>query len=230
MIAFQQIEDRAALRHGGHDVLETFLTRPVTPDVIAAIPANRWLSEMSRMVFQAGFNWQLIDKKWPVFEEAFNDFNLPVCAHLSEEALEQKMASGTLVKSWQKMKTIPHNAAMLLEIEQEHGTVGHYFSSWKTTDFNNNIHAVSARGSRLGGSSLSVILRRMGVDALVPSGDVIGALHDANIIDGPLKSKKSWKQLQHALDQWQAETGRSITEISQILGLSYGEVYHDKRD
>lgn len=224
MISIHTIEDLAAQRHGGHEVLARRLSRPLSAAQIAQPDDTRWLSEMTRMIFQAGFNWRLIDNKWPDFEQAFDGFGLLGCAHLSDDVLEQKMQSGVLVRSWPKLKTIPHNAQVLLELSEQYGSVGSGFAQWQPQDYAHNLQQMQARTQRLGGKSLPVVLRRMGVDALIPAADVVGALQDARIIDGPLKSRRAWQQVQNALDHWGQESGYSLTEISQILGLSYGQI------
>jgi len=40
--------------------------RPKTDDA--------YLEKMAKTVFRSGFNWDVIEKKWPDFREAFEDF------------------------------------------------------------------------------------------------------------------------------------------------------------
>jgi 3-methyladenine DNA glycosylase Tag len=70
---FDEIWARAAERKGGDAALEALANEypPKTPTQLAAISDDRWLAEMTRGVFRAGFNWQVIDNKWPGFEAAF---------------------------------------------------------------------------------------------------------------------------------------------------------------
>ena len=78
MQGFAAIEERALARHGQarlNDVLAR-RCRVLSSEDIAAQPNDRWLAEATRMIFQAGFNWDVIDKKWPNFESAFNGFGL----------------------------------------------------------------------------------------------------------------------------------------------------------
>ena len=67
MQTFDEIYDRAVARRGGEAALEAQLAewRSKSRDEIAATPDDRWLAQMSRGVFQAGFNWRVIDNKWP---------------------------------------------------------------------------------------------------------------------------------------------------------------------
>src|SRR3546814_19652975 len=77
--SFADLYARAADRKGGVRVLEGLLPVPKTPDALAAIPDDRWLAEMTRRVFQAGFNWSVVDAKWPGFEVAFDGFDVNRC-------------------------------------------------------------------------------------------------------------------------------------------------------
>ncbi|MFT7587635.1 MAG: 3-methyladenine DNA glycosylase Tag, partial [Cellvibrionaceae bacterium] len=69
MSSFQPIYDRAAARKGGEPELKKLLSgHPKTSDQLAVIPDDRYLAEMTRRVFCAGFVWNVIDNKWPNFE------------------------------------------------------------------------------------------------------------------------------------------------------------------
>jgi 3-methyladenine DNA glycosylase Tag len=225
MMSFQEIEDRACTRHGGYEQIAPKLIAPLGAEEIAAIGDDRWLSAFSRIVFQTGFNWSVIDKKWPAFEEAFGQFNLRYCASLSDESLEEKMKAGNIVKHWAKVSSIPGNAAFLLDLVEEYQSLGVYFSEWKGENFCDNIQLLKARGSRLGGRVGQIAMRRMGVDSMVLSSDVLGALGQAGSISKMPASKKAWSTLQETIDQWQAETAYSLNKLSQLLALSYGDVY-----
>jgi 3-methyladenine DNA glycosylase Tag len=82
MRSFAEIYARAAERKGGAAALEAMIAEwPPKPTAeLAAIPDHRWLAEMTRGVFRAGFNWRVIDAKWPGFEAAFHGFDPPLNA------------------------------------------------------------------------------------------------------------------------------------------------------
>lgn len=71
---FSTIQEKAEDRHGGDTALAANM--PALADVksLADTPDDRWLSEMTKRAFQAGFNWNLIERKWPDFEDAFDRF------------------------------------------------------------------------------------------------------------------------------------------------------------
>ncbi|WP_430461062.1 DNA-3-methyladenine glycosylase I [Thalassolituus sp. LLYu03] len=216
---FAEIESLAFTRHG-KDVVEQRLSRPQTAGAIAAQTDDRWLSELSRIVFQTGFNWTVVDNKWPAFEREFGGFNLAYCRQLSDEQLEDIMQRDGLIKHWAKIKSITDNAVYLSELVAVHGSVGAYFSNWQAADYGDNISALQKCGSRLGGKTAQIWLRRMGVDALIFSNDVIAGLKREGVVNSAPSSKKAWASVQQALDIWRQQSGRSLNEISQILALS----------
>ncbi len=59
---FSTIYDRAAKRKGGEDVLQVLLStiEILSASKISKIPDDRFLSMITRGVFQAGFNWKVI--------------------------------------------------------------------------------------------------------------------------------------------------------------------------
>ncbi len=37
---------------------------------------DAYFENMTRVIFQAGLNWKMIDEKWPNFKEAFKNFSI----------------------------------------------------------------------------------------------------------------------------------------------------------
>ena len=75
-VSFAELYARAAERKGGTQALEHALPVPKSRDDLVAIPDARWLAEMTKRVFQAGFNWSVVETKWPGFEAAFDGFDV----------------------------------------------------------------------------------------------------------------------------------------------------------
>ena len=223
MPPFADIETLAIARAGGPDALEQQLNKPATSDAIRSISDDRWLSDFSKSVFQAGFSWKVVDDKWPGFESVFHGFDLSACAAMTDEALENTLKDTGLIRNWVKIKTIRDNARMLSDLSRQHGGLGTFFSGWQSTDYCSNVHQLTAAGSRLGGKTAQLTLRRLGVDSLIYTQDVIVALRREGIINNAPTSAKARNTLQQALNQWMSESGRSLNEISKIMALSVGE-------
>lgn len=219
---FRDIESGVIERFGGERQLEQKLTRPSSPRTLEKIPDSEWLSAASRAVFQAGFNWTVVRNKWPRIEEIFHGFDLHYCTFMPDDELENVMKQDGMIRHWAKTKSIRHNAIFFLELSRAHGGLGHYFAGWKAADYADNLRFLRNGGSRLGGRTGQVFLRRMGVDTLIFSADMVQALVREGVVQKTPSSKKDWAALQRAMAAWQEQTGRSLNEISQILAYSVG--------
>ncbi|MBL4584746.1 MAG: DNA-3-methyladenine glycosylase I [Pseudomonadales bacterium] len=110
MILFEEVEAQAALHQGCVAQLREKLTSPKSASQLREMTDDRYLSALTKIIFQLGFRWSIIENKWQSFEAAFGEFNLDHCQMLSEEQLESQMMSGTIIKNWAKVRSIPSNA------------------------------------------------------------------------------------------------------------------------
>ena len=220
MITFAEIEARAAGRKGGGDALEALLYKPKPLAEVAAVPEDRWLSEMTKAIFQSGFNWDLIEKRWPQFEDAFEHFSVTRWLFMSDDDLDHLLKAPGLVANAQKIRSVAGNAQFLSDIAKEAGSVGAWFTGWPLDRYMELCLVLKDRGSRLGGKTGQYVMRRMGMDALILSSSVVKALNDAGVVSGEPSSKKDFAAIQKAIETWHAESGRGLTHMSQILAFS----------
>ncbi|ESQ91187.1 3-methyladenine DNA glycosylase [Asticcacaulis sp. AC460] len=220
MIRFAEIEARAAERKGGAEALQSLLITPKSMAEVAAIPEDRWLSQFTRCIFEAGFNWDLIDKRWPQFEAVFDGFDVTRWLFMSDEDLSSLMKAEGLVANAMKIRSVAGNAQYLSEVAKSHGSAGAYFASWPVERYMELASELKSRGSRLGGATGQRALRRMGRDALILSPSVIKALNHWGVVPGEPTSKKDIAAVQAAITAWHEQGGRGLTQMSQILAYS----------
>jgi 3-methyladenine DNA glycosylase Tag len=222
--SYAEIYARASARKGGDAALDVLLAeyQPLPKPELAAIPDHRWLSEMTRRVFQAGFNWQVIDNKWPGFETAFHGFDVPLNAAMSDEEFDAHLKNTAIVRNAQKVLSIRANAAFLADLAREHGSAARFFADWPDDDFIGLLEVVKARASRLHGETAMRFFRAMGKPAFITTRDVAGALIEAGVLTKPPSSQKDFRAVQDAFNAWSAESGRDLTAISRTLSLSTG--------
>ena len=220
MKSFQPIYESACNHVGSEKTLNKRLSKPKTSDEILPTPDDRWLSEITKCVFQAGFSWSLIENKWDRFEEVFEGFNISRWLFMSDDDIDDFLKTEGIVKNPAKIRSIGENAKMLCDLRDEHTSVGAYFSGWKAADYTANIQSLQKQGSRLGGKTAQVFLRRMGIDTPVFTKDVLKALARTGMSGKHPTSNKAWQDTQVVFDMWHKETGYSLTELSQILALS----------
>jgi 3-methyladenine DNA glycosylase Tag len=175
---------------------------------------------MSRRIFQAGLKHELVDRKWPAFEEVFRGFDPATVAGLYDETLEAMLEDTRLIRHMGKLQATRHNARAVLEIAAEHGSFGAFVAHWPVTDITGLWAILAKRMKQLGGNSAPVFLRMMGKDTFVPTDFVVQALNHWAAFEGTPKSKADQARLQTVFNAWHAETGKPLCHLSQILALS----------
>ncbi|MDJ0628028.1 MAG: DNA-3-methyladenine glycosylase I [Rhodobacter sp.] len=222
MRTFDEIFAIAAERKGGTDALEALLTPPLSPEELERIPDHRWLSQFSKNVFSAGFNWKVIENKWPGFEEAFHGFDVARCAMMDDVWFDELIQDTRIVRHGAKIQSVRDNAAFLQELAAEHGTAAKAFATWPADDYVGLLQMLKTRGTRLGGTSGQYALRFIGLDSFILSRDVVARLIAEGVIDKAPTSKGALAKVQEAFNEWRRQSGRSLTEISRVLAMSVG--------
>ncbi len=216
---FATVFDTALSRHGLAAV-EARLPTPRNAADLAALPDDRYLSEMSRRVFRAGLKHSLVDAKWPAFEEVFFAFEPRRVRAMPDEALERLMADARLIRHWGKLKSVRDNAAAMVGIAAaEHGSFGKWLAAWPGDDITGLWEELAKAFSQMGGNSGPSFLRMVGKDTFVLSPSVVAGLkHWAGMM--PPKNRRDRAAAQAVFNGWAAETGRPLSQLSLILALS----------
>jgi hypothetical protein len=88
-----------------------------------------YLGVMSKVVFQSGMSWDVINKKWPQIDEAFRGFDAKAVAGLSARDVSKLAEDPRVVRNRRKLEAIVENARTMLELDAEHGTFRKYLRS-----------------------------------------------------------------------------------------------------
>ena len=159
MTSFQSIYDIAAKNRGSVELLEAILPKHKSPEVLADLTDDRYLSMMTRCIFRAGFVWRVIDNKWPGFESAFANFNPMAVAHFSDERLEELAQDRSIVRNFTKIISVRNNAVYVLDKQRSHGSFGAFIAEWPTSNIIGLWLELKKKGCRLGGNSGPMRLR-----------------------------------------------------------------------
>lgn len=222
MSKFRTIEARARARKGDElDVILSERLHPVlsAPDM-AETADDRWLSAMAKGVFAAGFRWKVVQAKWAETEEAFIGFAPKLVASLSVDAERALAQDRRIIRNPQKIRAAIENAQMVQRVSGEHGSFGKFVSGWPDDDVIGLWAWLKANGTRLGGDTGPRVLRHMGKDTFILTGDVTHGLTTAGLMTAKPTSKRGQREAQAAFNSWRAETGRSMGELSMILAMS----------
>ncbi len=218
MRPFADIRAAAVARKGEADIKAHMPTPPETP--LASLTDDRLLSEFSKRVFQAGFNWKVVEAKWPGFEDAFHGFDIGRNAMMSDEDLDRHLKNTAIVRHAAKILSVRDNAVFLGDLAREHGSAAACIGNWPPSDTVGLFAMMKARGTRLGGTTGQYALRFAGFDNFILSKSVIAGLKAAGVIDGPATSKTAQAKIQAAFNDWHQESGESYAAISRVLAYS----------
>lgn len=226
MRRFSEIRARATERKGGEAALQSLL--PAAPDngALARIPDHRYLAEMAKRIFSAGFVWSVVEKKWPGFEEAFLGFEPRALLFQPDEFWERLAGDERIIRNGQKIMAVRGNAEFVADVAAEHGGFGAFLAAWPATDQTGLLDTLAKRGKRLGGKTGQYFLRFVGRDCWIVSKDVAACLRDAglDIAEQPT-SKADLKRIEARFNAWAEETGLPLTHLSRICAMSVGENY-----
>lgn len=222
MRTFDELMDMALTYRGSVDAIEQELPTMKTADELKAIPDDRILAGMTKAVFQAGFNWKVIENKWDGFEEAFEGFVPVRWKFMSDDDLDSLVKDTRIVRNGTKILSVRDNAIMLCDLEDEYGSAAACIADWPQEDFIGLLEILHKRGSRLGGMTAQYFLRFLGKDGWAMSRDVATALIREGVIDKPPTSKSAQKAVQEAFNTWKADSGRPFAHISRVLAFSVG--------
>ncbi len=224
MISFETIRARAEKRKGGAEALARLMPPKPTNEALLNLSDDRVLAEMTKRVFSAGFAWNVIEAKWPGFEEAFLGFEPAHLAFEPDEFWEALTKDARIVRNGPKIGSVRSNARFVQDVAKEHGSFGKFLAGCPSSDEVGLLETLADRGSRLGGNTGQMLLRFLGYDGFVTSKDVVACLRVAGL-DVAADAKRDLARVQAQFNAWAKETGLPLTHLSRICALSIGENY-----
>ena len=122
-----------------------------------------YFENMSRVIFQAGLNGQVIDKKWSNTRKAFENFSISKVANFTASDVEILMRDQGIVRNRGKIKAIIQNAQNFVAIEKRFGSFQKYIDSLdKSNNYENVIKDLVNKFKWLGPPSASLFLYTVG--------------------------------------------------------------------
>ena len=222
MRSFDKIEAMAGRHHGGPKGLARKLGEWEVDTNLAGKKDAQLLSGMAKAVFSSGFSWQVIEKKWPGFELAFDKFDPKKVAAYSEDKIDALLKDVRIVRNGAKIMATIENARFVVATAKAHGSFAKFLASWPPTDQIGLLEHLKKNASRMGGATGQYFLRFEGWDGFILSGDVVKALIREGVVTKEPTSKKDLAATQAAFNIWREQSGRPMREISRILALSVG--------
>lgn len=183
---------------------------------------DRFLAGMSKAVFSAGFSWEVIEKKWPGFEEAFDDFDPHKVAFYADRDVARLLKDTRIVRNGAKIQATIANARFVVDTAKEHGSFSKFLKSWPSMDQIGLVEHFKKHASHLGPTGAMYFLRFNGWDAFILSQDVTKALMREKVVSKAPTSKTDMKAVQTAFNTWTQQSGLPQRDVSRILSFSVG--------
>jgi 3-methyladenine DNA glycosylase Tag len=224
LFTYNNIYDMACNRKGGESHLKSLLDKPKSEQQLKKIPDARYLSELTKKVFQSGFVWRVVEAKWSNFEELFWGFDIDKLLMMPDEMLEQKGQDKRIIRNHKKIWAIRENALMIDSTRQHyHSTFAEFIASWPCDDITGLWLYLKKHGTRLGGNIGPYGLRSLGKDTFLLTRDVEGFLREQDVINTGISTKSALSGAQVFFNDLQQESGCSLMELSRLVSFCYGE-------
>lgn len=130
---------------------------------------DAYFENMTRIIFQAGLSWKMIDKKWPNFRKAFENFSIDKVSRFKNSDVERLMKDAGIVRNRVKVAAAIQNAAQFKSVKEQFGSFRSYLNSLdKSNNYALVIKELGKRFQRLGPSSARIFLYTVGEDIKHP--------------------------------------------------------------
>ncbi len=130
---------------------------------------DAYFENMTRVIFLAGLSWNMIDKKWPNFKKAFQNFSIDKVAEFDEKDVQRLLSDASIVRNRLKILAAINNAREFQNVRREYGSFQRYLDSLdKSNNYALVIKELGKRFNRIGPSSARIFLYTVGEDIKQP--------------------------------------------------------------
>jgi 3-methyladenine DNA glycosylase Tag len=91
-------------------------------------PAD-YLEVLSKIAFEAGLSWRVVESKWNDIRRAFHGFDPERVARMTPKAVEKLLADDRVIRSRSKIEATIANAESLLVLDDEYNGFKRYLRS-----------------------------------------------------------------------------------------------------
>ena len=99
------------------------------PQQIEVSGLGDYLDVMSRVVFQSGMSWKVVESKWSGTTEAFHGWDVERIAHMTAREVDTLCEDPRVIRNRRKLEAVVKNADRMLSLDQEHGSFQAYLRS-----------------------------------------------------------------------------------------------------
>ena len=120
---------------------------------------------MSKAVFNAGFSYQVVNRKWKDIKEVFNEFDPQKISKWTVDEISVALDSPKIIRNSRKVNVIVSNANMFLELLEKYGSFNKYLKSFRNKPYEERRKILSKQFKWLGPTGAHFFLWSVGEDA-----------------------------------------------------------------
>jgi 3-methyladenine DNA glycosylase Tag len=98
--------------------------KPIRPKSLAD-----YLEVLSKIAFEAGLSWRVVDAKWEEIRKAFHGFDPDRVARMTPRAVDKLVRDERVIRSRSKIEATIANAETMLELDEQHRGFKRYLRS-----------------------------------------------------------------------------------------------------
>jgi DNA-3-methyladenine glycosylase I len=122
-----------------------------------------YFSNLTRVIFQAGLNWTMINNKWPNFKKAFDNFNIDKIAKYGLKDQKCLLKNTGIVRNKNKIVSTVENAKEFLRIRKEFGSFQEWLDSLdKTGNYKEVVKILRSRFKHVGPTTANIFIWSVG--------------------------------------------------------------------
>jgi len=121
-----------------------------------------YFEEMSKVVFRAGLNWSVIEKKWPDIRRSLANFSIDAVAQFDDSDIDRLLKDDGMIRSAKKISGVIANAQAIQKVQQEFGSFPKYLQAVKATGEEALLKDLRKRFAFLGESTSIMFLFAVG--------------------------------------------------------------------
>ena len=134
------------------------------PKQIKVSSLNDYLEIMTKVVFQSGMSWKVVESKMPSINEAMDGLDVVKVADYDERDIERLTSDKRVIRNQRKLVAIRDNARRMLELEKEHGGFQNYLRS--QPDFDSTLKMIKKDFKYMGPMGIFYFLYVVGEDVI----------------------------------------------------------------
>lgn len=84
---------------------------------------------LAQSVFQAGFSWEVVRRKWPNFRKAFHNFRVSRVAKMTPKDVGRLMRDQGIIRNGEKITAVIENARIFSALQRAQGSFKNFIVS-----------------------------------------------------------------------------------------------------